>query len=110
LEPDTFNFSDDDYQLTYYDSLAGKQSEYKVQINNLAIKNYKLYKIPNILLFEGIYSDFEIFNKVAIPYLTIIENKKNSQKVTIDYRNIKVNDDLDPLKLDIPSDAKIKIW
>ena len=110
LEPDTFNLSDDNYQLTYYDSLAGKQSEYEVQINNLAIKNYKLYKIPNILLFEGIYSEFSTFNKVAIPYLTVIENKKNNQKVTIDYRNIEVNEELESLKLDIPNDAKIKIW
>lgn len=109
LEPDTFNLSGDNYQLSYYDSLAGKQSEYIVQINNLAIKNYKLYKEPKILLFEGIYSEFDTFNNVAIPYLTTIENKSNSQKVIIDYRNITVNEKIEKLKLDVPSDAKIKI-
>ena len=110
LEPDSFNLSGDNYQLSYNDTLAGKQSEYIVQINNLAIKNYKLYKTPNILLFEGIYSEFDVFNNVAIPYLTVIENKSNSQKVTIDYRNITVNEKIENLKLDIPSDAKIRLW
>lgn len=110
LEPDSFNLLNENYLLTYNDSLAGKQSEYKIQINSLAIKNYKLYKTPNILIFEGIYSDFKIFNNVSIPYLTTIENKSNDQKVTIDYRNISVNEKIEYLKLDIPSDARIKIW
>lgn len=109
LEPDRFNLSDEKYQLTYFDSVANKQSEYEIQIDNLAIKNYKLFKMPNILLFEGIYSDFEIMNRVAIPYMTVIENKINNQKVTIDYRNIEVNEKLINLKLDIPSDAKLKV-
>jgi outer membrane lipoprotein-sorting protein len=110
LEPDDFNLSDNSYKLAYYDSLAGKQSEYQIQINNLAITNYKLYKMPNILMFEGIYSDFETINRVAIPYITTIENKLNNQKVTIDYRNIEVNEKINNLTLDIPSDAKIKEW
>jgi outer membrane lipoprotein-sorting protein len=110
LEPDVFNLNDDNYHLIYYDSLAGKQSDYEIQIDNLAIKNYKLYKIPNILMFEGIYSEFETINRVPIPYFTTIQNKINNQKVTIDYRNIDVNQKLENLTLDIPNDAKIKIW
>ena len=108
LEPDAFNLVDDNYQLIYYDTLAGKQSDYQIQINNLAIKNYKLYKVPDILLFEGIYDDFRLFNSVAIPYSTIVHNTIDNQKVIIDYRNIAVNIDIKKLSLDIPSDAKIK--
>jgi len=110
LEPDMFNLSEEDYHLTYFDSLSNRQSEYEIQINNLAIKKYQLYKVPNILLFEGEYSDFEIMNRVAIPYSTVIQNKINRQKVTIEYRNIEVNEDLESLAIDIPSDAKIKEW
>lgn len=110
LEPDKFELSDDNYYLTYYDSLAGKQTNYEIQIADLSIRNYRLYKDPNILLFEGIYSDFDYVNKVAIPYFTTIQNKVSNQKVTIDYRNIIVNETMNNLKLDIPSDAKIKIW
>lgn len=110
LEPDKFNLSDENYYLTYNDSLAGKQSDYEIQITNLAITNYKLYKMPDILVFEGIYKDFEIINKVAIPYFTTIQNKVSNQKVTIDYRRIDVNEGIDKITLDIPSDAKIKEW
>ena len=108
LEPDSFNLNDDNYELIYYDSLAGKQSDYQIQINNLAIKNYKLYKIPDILLFESVYNDFKIFNNVAVPYSTVVRNTINRQKVTIDYRDISVNTRLNNLTLDIPNDAKIK--
>lgn len=109
LEPDVFNLNDENYHLVYYDSLAGKQSDYEIQIDNLAIKNYKLYKAPQILIFEGVYSDFRTLNRVAIPYFTTIQNKVSAQKVTIDYRNIEVNTKIDKLVLDIPSDAKVKI-
>ena len=108
LEPDFFTLVDDNYQLVYYDSLAGKQSDYKIQIKDLAIKNYRLYKAPNILLFEGIYDDFRLFNNVAIPYTTIVQNTIDNQRVMIDYRNIVVNTDIKRLLLDIPSDAKMK--
>lgn len=108
LQPDEFKLSDDDYHLTYHDSLAGKQSEFLIQINNLAIKKYQLYKDPNILVFEGDYSDFEINNRVAIPYKSIVQNKVNKQKVSIDYRNIEVNEELNDLTLEIPNDARIK--
>lgn len=110
LEPDKFDLTDKNYHLTYYDSLAGKQSEYQIQITDLAITNYKLFKLPNILLFEGIYSDFDYVNKVAIPYFTTVQNKISNQKISIDYRNIIVNERIDKLTLDIPSDAKISIW
>ncbi|MCB9260353.1 MAG: DUF4292 domain-containing protein [Ignavibacteriales bacterium] len=110
LEPQKFNLNDENYFLTYYDSLAGKQTDYQIQINNLAITDYKLYKMPSILMFEGEYSDFEMINNVAIPYLTKIENKLAKQKVTIDYRNITVNEKIKNLHLDIPKDAKITIW
>ena len=76
----------------------------------MAINKYELYKNKNILLFEGIYSDFEMYDRVAIPSTVVIQNKINKQKVTIDYRNIKVNEDIENLKLNIPSDAIIKEW
>ncbi len=108
LQPDEFKLTNEDYYLTYRDSLTGKQSEFIIQINNLAIKKYELYKDPGILLFEGQYSDFEINNRVAIPYKNVIQNKIDNQKVSIDYRNIKVNENLENLTLEIPRDAKIK--
>lgn len=108
LEPDEFKLSDKDYNLTYIDSLNGKQSEFVIQINNLAIKEYRLYKEPDILLFQGNYSDFEVNNRVPIPYRNVIQNILENQKVIIDYRNINVNEKLNNLTLEIPSDARIK--
>ena len=110
LEPNEYKLTDTEYFITYDDSLENKQSIFEIQINNLAINKYELYKNKNILLFEGIYSDFEMYDRVAIPSTVVIQNKINKQKVTIDYRNIKVNEDIENLKLNIPSDAILKEW
>lgn len=110
LEPDKYKVTDEEYFLTYDDSLENKQSIFKIQIDNLAINKYELYKNNNILLFEGIYSNFQIYDRVAIPSTIVVQNKLNSQKVTIDYRNIEVNENVESLDLDIPKDARIKEW
>lgn len=108
-EPDNFRLEDEKYYLSYFDSLSGKQSDFEINTNSLAITKYQLFKDKNILLFEGIYKDFEIYHKVAIPYYTLVQNKVNNQKVTIDYRNITVNKPINNLELDIPRDAKVKL-
>ncbi len=110
LEPDNYKLTDEEYFLTYDDSLENKQSIFEIQIDNLAINKYELYKNKNILLFEGIYSNFGIYDRVAIPSTVVVQNKLNNQKVTIDYRNIEVNENIENLTLDIPKDARIKEW
>lgn len=110
IEPDNYKLTDEEYHLTYLDTLNNKQSLYQIQISNLAINNFKLYKNKKTLLFDGEYKDFEMFDNVAIPSTVIIQNKINEQKVTIDYRNILVNEDLGNLQLDLPKDVSVKIW
>ncbi len=110
MEPDNYSLNDEEYFLTYDDSTENRQSIFEVQINNLAINKYQLYKNNKMLLFEGIYSDFEMFDRVAVPLTVVIQNKLNKQKVTVDYRNIAVNEDIKNIGLDIPSDARIKEW
>ncbi len=108
-EPNQFNVGDKFYNLSYIDSLNGMRSNYKIQIDNLAIVNYEQIKSPNISLLEGNYSDFEMINGVAIPFEVIIRNIVNKQKVKINYRNIDANKRLKSLMLDLPKDVRVKI-
>ena len=110
LKPDNFKLKDDSYMLSYIDSTTSKESIYEIKISNLAIKKYKLYAGKGSLLFEGNYSKFKMFNRVAIPYSTIVENKAQKQKVNIDYRSISVNEELPSLTLEIPTDAEVIEW
>ena len=108
MEPDKFELFNDNYYLTYYDSLENKFSLFEILVKNLAITNYKLYQDNNLLLFEGLYSDFTMFDRVAIPYTTVIHGRIEKQKLYIDYRKIQINEDIKNLDLEIPSDVKIK--
>ncbi len=110
IEPDIYKLTDKEYHLTYLDTLNNKQSLYEIQIGNLAINKYELYKNEKTLLLDGVYSDFEMFDNVAVPSTVVINNQLNNQKITIDYRKISVNENLQNLKLEIPKDVVVKIW
>ena len=108
--PSKYELKDDSYILSYADTNSTKESIYEIFTDNLAISKYKLLISENNPLFEGRYSKFKMYNKVAIPRVTIVENKKQNQKVHIEYRNITVNEEIENLKLEIPTDAKVKEW
>ena len=108
--PTNYRLTGDNYILTYADTNSTKKSIYEIRTDNLAITKYDLLASKNNLLFEGRYSNFKLYDRVAIPRVTIVENKKQNQKVHIEYRNISVNEELENLKLEIPTDAKVKEW
>ncbi len=109
-EPDDYSQKEDSYYLTYNDTLSGKNSYYKVEVESLAITNYKIEDSKKKVLFSGEYTDFRNFENVPIPYITTIENKAKEEKINIEYRKIKVNEKLSALKLDVPNDVKKIEW
>ena len=109
-EPDRYRILDDGYVLTYVDSLADRESVYKIQSTDLAIVNFRLVEMPKDILFEGRYSDFRDYLGIPIPFTTTIDYYKKNQKLKIEYRNVDVNEDLGNLKLVIPSDVNRIEW
>ncbi|NOG99433.1 MAG: DUF4292 domain-containing protein [Ignavibacteriae bacterium] len=109
-EPDQYNLNDEDYFLTYTDSLMNKESKYTIELVSLALTNYKLADLTGGTIFEGKYKDFKLFSDVPVPYKTFVENKENNQSVDIDYRNIEVNNELSNLTIQIPKDANVIKW
>lgn len=108
--PDGYEINPEDYMLSYKNDEAGKESIYKINSADLAITNYKLIKLPDNILFEGNYSDFKEFESVFVPYKTVIENKEMDQRVDIEYRSIRINNEVDNLTVEYPSDAEIVEW
>jgi len=108
--PTNYSVQGDDYVLTYVDANSKKESIYEIKTSNLAISKYTLFTSKNNPLFEGEYSKFKLYNKVAIPRATVVENKQKNQKVEIEYRSISVNKKIENLKLEVPTDAKIIEW
>ena len=105
--PKEYSFDKDSYYLTYIDSLTSKRSFYTVNLEDLAIKKFDI-NLPSIdYNFSGAYQKFGMFEDVPVPYKVDVKNESMNQSVLIDYRNIKVNQEIKSLKFKYPKDAKI---
>lgn len=109
-EPDKFENTQSDYNLTYDDSTDGKQSIYKIRIDDLGITDYQMKKLGGPVLLEGRYSEFKTFDEVPVPYRISLLETANSQKLNIEYRNIEVNKNIGSLQLTVPEDVNIIQW
>ncbi|HPN39125.1 MAG TPA: DUF4292 domain-containing protein [Melioribacteraceae bacterium] len=110
LDPTEYDNAGEDYIMTYADSSKKVKSVYQISQKKLEIKKYGYYKFPNNLILQSTFSDFKVFEDVPIPFKVLVENKQNKQKINIEYRNIKVNTEIEDLNLSIPSDAEIIEW
>lgn len=109
-EPDNLFVNNDSYYLTYSDEFTGRQSQYEILIDDLAITKYKIVEAPSNAVLEGTYRDFETFDDVPLPYKININYKLMNQDINIDYRSIKVNQELPSLTFTIPEDAEVVEW
>lgn len=104
--PNNYKQDDDGFQISYINEGTGSISRYYIKDEDLSIRNYVLADSKNNPVFEGNYYEFRDFEGVAIPYKVIVENKDENQKVTIEYRNIVVNEEIGDLKINLPDDVK----
>lgn len=110
LEPTEYDNTGDDYKITYADSTKRVKSVYQISQKKMEIKNYWFYNFPNNLVLQSSFSDFKTFEDVPIPYKILIENKQNKQKINIEYRNIYVNNEIEDININIPSDVEFIEW
>jgi hypothetical protein len=109
--PDKYEVIYDEYRLTYYDTLAGTSTEYKVDIRELGIKNYWLRNIEDQkILLEGKYSKFDLLENVAVPYKVEVNNRDQNQQMVIEYRNMAANKKNIVIDFKIPGDATVIEW
>jgi len=109
-EPDDYKNLEDGYELTYSDNSGELKSVYNINAEDLAIVDYRLKDESNKVIFEGLYSDFKIFDDVPVPYNTVINDKQNDQNIRIDYRTIEINNQIEDMQLNLPTDVKIVEW
>lgn len=109
-EPDDLFVKNDTYYLTYSDDITGRNSIYEILIDDLAITKYKIIEQPSNSILEGAYRDFDNFEDVPLPYKINVNYKLMKQDINIEYRSIKVNQDIGKLTFTIPEDAEIIEW
>lgn len=109
-EPDNYKVTGEYYTLRYIDTVRNTRSMYKIQVDNLALEEYKLSNSKGENLFEGWYSGFKMFDDIPVPYKTIVKNNLFSQTLNIEYRNVSINPRLNKLQIKLPNDVNVVKW
>lgn len=110
LDPTSYDIKDDNYAMIYADSLKKEKAIYDISTKNLSIKQFRLIRFPETLALQSTFSDFKMFDDVPLPYNVLVENKLMGQKIKIEYRNIVVNEEIDEVNVNIPSDVELIEW
>ncbi len=108
--PDKYAVDNDEYVLTYIDSLTGRSTQYRVDIKQLGITDYKIFDQDQSVLLEGRYSDFGLLENVAVPYSITISDHQNNQRISIKYKNMAANKPDIYIDFKLPDDVKIVKW
>ena len=110
-EPDHYYQNDDDFVLSYDNNTSKTRSTFLIKNDNLALLKYQLDDLnKNSQILESEYKEIELFDGVPIPYKTYVNYFKNDQKLVLDYRKIRINKDLNDLRINVPKDVKIVRW
>ena len=109
-EPTDYEVLDDIYNLTYVDKKNNKKSIYRITKEDLKITEYRVLTLSDNELLSGDYSKFKNYENVSIPLSLLIRNKSERQSIKIEYKRIKVNEDIKTLKIKLPSDVKNIKW
>jgi outer membrane biogenesis lipoprotein LolB len=108
--PTKYSIDDDQYLLTYVDTLSGETTNYKVDIKQLGITDYKLLNSDGNVILSGKYSRFNNLENVAVPYSIEVQNKKEGQLVTIEYKQMSANKNDVSIDFRLPGDATVIKW
>ena len=108
--PTKYSIDGDQYVLTYVDSTTGETTNYRVDVKQLGITDYKLVNKKGDVLLSGKYSRFNNLEDVAVPYSIEVQNEKEGQLVTIQYKQMTANDKDVSIDFHLPGDATVIKW
>lgn len=110
VEPDKYDVEGDSYKLTYFHPDQNFEKIFTVRNDDLAISQNLLKNSNGKILLEGKFSRFKTFDDVPIPQEIFLNDLSNKQSLRVDYRRIEINQNSISLKIEIPSDVKIREW
>jgi Domain of unknown function (DUF4292) len=108
--PTQYSIDNDQYVLTYADSVTGETTNYKVDIKQLGITDYQLLNKEGNVILSGKYSRFNELENVAVPYSVEVQNKREGQLVTIEYKQMAANKKDVSIDFRLPGDATVIKW
>lgn len=108
--PDLYEIEYDKYVLTYFDTERNVIKRYKVDVRQLGITDFEMTSFDGDPIIEGKYSRFEIIENVAVPYRIEVSNRRQNQRINIDYKKITANRNSIRIDFTLPEDATVIRW
>lgn len=108
--PDKFEIIYDEYMLTYIDSLTNNREKYTIDVRELGIKNFSITNHADEIFLDSKYSKFQLIESVAVPNKIEMNNFKDDQAITIEYKTTTVNKKNLFVDFFLPSDANVIEW
>lgn len=105
--PDDYNYNQNQYDISYNDPESGAKIKYIVDMRDLGIREFVINSGEGTELLKGVYSSFKMFEQVPVPQNILISNKKDKQEISIEYREMKVNQSGVRIQFSYPEDADI---
>ncbi len=93
----------------FYNEEKGKKESFSFTLPDYTLTKYELLSSNGGKIFEALYTNFESVDGFLIPKQITMSYLDNS-KLNLKYRSIKVNQELEPLTLEVPQDAIRKEW
>lgn len=108
--PDDYAVIGNAYSITFADTIKRQTAKYRVRKGDFAITDFSLTGKEGETLMQSLYSDFEMFEKNAVPKKIEVNRKKGTEQLLIEYSKVKMN--VSGLSVDfvIPDDADVMEW
>ncbi|MBN1300845.1 MAG: DUF4292 domain-containing protein [Melioribacteraceae bacterium] len=109
-EPDEYQAGASLYKLSYNEPGGNNKSVFNVNAENLALESFEKLDSDNRIILESTYKDVKLFDDVPVPYKTDVKYTRLNQRLSLEYRNIEINKDINKLTLRLPNDVNVISW
>lgn len=110
VQPTSYRVDNNQYVLSYVDSLSGNTSIYHVNILNLGVAQYAMQDANGNTILEAFFDDFHILEDVAVPYEVELYYYLEDHHIDIEYEKARANSDKIVIEFEVPKDATLIEW
>ncbi len=108
--PDFYALENGAYVLRFTDAESGTVRRYVVAESDLALESFEISNAGEEKIFTAEYSKFQKVKgyRELFPFRIYVESPKNNAELKIEYHSVKINGELNDLRLLLPSDVTVR--
>ncbi len=109
-KPTRYALENGAYVLHFREPESGFERRYVILKNNLSLDNFEIVNKKNEKVFSVVYSKFKKAKggREPFPYKIRVESQAKNSVLEIEYHTVKINGNINDLRLQLPNDVTIK--